>query len=415
MRLLAVAELRLREGFAARLAWLVAIAFFVGIAAAHWARGADDAARAAHADRVALWVAWGLALVVAAVVPAIGLPSDVRTGAAQTLLAAPVSRFELVLGGVLGYAAFSTLLLVAMAGASILGMQVVGVGAAQRDPVRTVVLPRLVDAGPDGTFVVESGRETATLRFVVPKSIAADDLLRVRVAPRASRIETGPDRASVAALSLHRPDAGESDATTFRFKAGAPFTAHLPLGALRPGDEAELTIRRVVGRWKLAFDERSVEIGGERRLFAGSVVVAALCAVPLLLLLAAVGSLGSARFAAPTAIVVAGTAFVLFVGRTTIVDGASYVVRAAATRKAQGDESAPPEFSSALVAAAKGALAAFSVVPRLDAFDRTDDLVERRAPSIADVARSAAEGLPATAGVVIAAWLLFRRREIQPG
>ena len=59
----------------------------------------------------------------------------------------------------------------------------------------------------------------------------------------------------------------------------------------------------------------SVEIGGARQLYSLGLLPASLCAVPLLLLLAAVGSLGAARFGAPTAIVFAAFLFLLFVGR----------------------------------------------------------------------------------------------------
>jgi hypothetical protein len=67
------------------------------------------------------------------------------------------------------------------------------------------------------------------------------------------------------------------------------------------------------------------------------------------------------------------------------------------------------------VALAKGAIAALSVVPRMDAFDLTDELVERRAPTAEDVGRAAAQGLPAAALLTAAAWILLRRREIAPG
>jgi hypothetical protein len=348
-------------------------------------------------------------------VPALGLPSDIRTGAAQTLFASPVSRFEIVLGGVLGYGALSSLLLVAMAGASVLGMQAAGVGPAQRDPVRPVTAARIVDPNSGDAFLVDATATTAVFRFRVPAGLLSGEPLRVRLAPHAPRIETGTDRSTVAALSVHRPDEAESNATQIEFKAGVAFTAHLPLGALRPGDEAELTFRRASGFWKLLFAPGSVEIGGARRLFAWSVLTASLCAAPLLLLLAAVGTLAASRFAAPTAIVSATAVFLLFVGRGFIVDGANYIVSAAAAHRAHAADGAPAEFSATRVALAKGAIAAFELVPHFDAFDRTDELVERRAPTADDVGRAVFEGLPATLLLTAAGWLLLRRREIQPG
>src|SRR6185369_2706579 len=120
---------------------------------------------------------------------------------------------------------------------------------------------------------------------------------------------------------------------------------------------------------------------------------AALCAAPLLFLLAAVGSFAAARFAAPTAVLVAATAFVLFAGRGLVLDGARYIVHAAESPRSTDahDHDAPPEFSSGRVALAKAAVAAFSVVPRLETFDRTDDLVLRRATTWGDLGRAALE------------------------
>jgi hypothetical protein len=420
-RLLAVAELRFKEGVAARLAWLVPLAFAVGVGTALWAQGPDPAGRTAIADRVVLWTAWGFAFVVAAVVPALGLPADVRTGSAQTLLSAPVSRLEVVLGGTLGYGALSTVLLVAMAGASSLGMQVAGLGAAQRDPVRPVVAAEIEGAAADGGFTLNAAAPVAKFRFRVPEGLAAGDSLRVRFSPR-SRLETTFELATTAFVSAHRSGGDESDGCRVAFKAGMAFTAHLPLGSLGAGDDAELTLRRTSGGRALVFAPGSVEVGGARRLWSLALVEAALCAAPMLLVLAGVGSLAAARFGAPTAVVF--TAFVLMVlaGRSVIVDGAQFVVDAAhdpsiVEHHSHGGHvaAADSDVTPARVAAAKAALALFEVLPRIGTFDRTDLLVERRAPAAADVGRAAAEGLPALAFVTLAGWLLFRRREIVPG
>jgi len=420
-RLLAIAELRLREGVAARLAWLVALAFAVGVGAALWAHGPDPAARAAIADRVVLWTAWGLAFVVAAVVPALGLPADIRTGAAQTLVSSPASRLEIVLGGTLGHGAFSSLLLVAMATASTLGMQVAGLGAAQRDPVRPVAAAQIDGAAKDGTFTLDKTAPVATFRFHVPAGLGDGDTLRVRFAPR-SRLETTYELATTVFVSAHRPGGDAADGRSVAFKAGAAFTAHLPLGDLHAGDEAEVTLRRTSGGRALIFAPGSVEVGGARRLYSLALVTASLCAVPLLFLLAAVGSLGAARFGAPTAVVFAVFVLLVFAGRSVIVDGAQFIVDAAAdpslVDKHEHEGHAPAgdaDITPARVAIAKAALAAFGVLPRIETFDRTDLLIERRAPAGVDVGLAAAEGLPAMALLTLAGWLLFRRREIVPG
>ncbi len=422
-RLLAIADLRIREGMAARLPWLVLGAFALGVGAAAWAQGPDAAARVALADRIVLWTTWGLAFVVAAILPALGLPSDVRNGSAQTLLSSPASRFEVLAGGTLGYGVLASLLLVAMAGAATLGMQVGGLGAAQREAMRPEALAEVVPNRDDGTFVVTSAAPTATFRCTIPAGMAPGDRLRVRFDPEV-RIETGPDRVSEAEVSVGRP--GRRDGTEVRvgFKASNEFTALLPVGDLAPGAPAEITLRRTSGRWSLVFGEGSVGVGGAPRLYAGSLVVAALCAAPMLLMLAAIGALGASRFGAPTAVILASFLFVVFVGRNLVVDGAKFIVEAAAdpsyVHPDEGgghdhDHGPASLITPARVAVAKGALAVFSVLPRYDTFDRTDALVARRAPDLGDVGRAAGEGLPAAAVLTVLGWLLLRRREIVPG
>lgn len=420
-RLLAIAELRIREGMAARLAWLVAGAFAVGIAAAAWAQGADAAARTALADRIVLWTVWGLAFVVAAIVPALGLPSDVRTGSAQTLFSSPASRFEVLAGGTLGYGALASLLLVAMAGAATLGMQVAGLGAAQRESMRREFAAEVVANREDGTAVVDATSSTVTFRCTIPADLAPGDRLRVRFEPRA-HFDTGFDRAGEALVSVARPGGRAGNDVRVPYKATTSFMAKLPLGDLAAGDAAEITLRRTSGRWALVFHPDSVAVAGAPRLYAGSLLVAAICAAPLLLMLASVGALGASRFGAPTAVILAAFLFVMFVGRNMVVDGAKYIVDAAADptlaheEDEHGHEHGPSaDITPARVAVAKGALAVFAMLPRYDTFDRTDELVARRAPALPDIGRAAGEGLPAAAVLTIAGWLLLRRREIVPG
>ena len=82
-----------------------------------------------------------------------------------------------------------------------------------------------------------------------------------------------------------------------------------------------------------------------------------------------------------------------------------------------GEEHEPPpaQITPARLALAKGVIAVFGVLPRYDTFDRTDALIERRAPSLTDAGHAAIEGLPAVAMLTLAGWLLLRRRELSPG
>jgi hypothetical protein len=422
-RLLAIADLRMREGTAARLLWLVLAAFAVGVAAAAWAQGPDAEARVALADRIVLWTTWGIAFAVAAIVPALGLPADVRTGTAQTLLASPASRLEVIAGGTLGYGAFASLLLVAMAGAATLGMQLGGLGGAQREAVRPETFADVVANREGGVALIDASSPAATFRCTIPAGLAPQDRLRVRFAPE-ERMETGFDRTTEALVSVARPGGPPGTDVRVAFKATTDFNVLLPRGTLAPGDAAEITLRRTKGRWAFTFSPGSVAVGGAPQLYASSLVVAALCAAPLLFMLASIGAVGASRFGAPTAVILASFLFVVFVGGNLVVDGARFIVDAAADRSFVHQDDGhghdhghgPGELiTPGRVAAAKAVLTVFAALPRYDTFDRTDALVARRAPGWADIGRAAAEGLPAAAVLTLAGWLMLRRREIVPG
>ena len=166
--LVAIAELRLREGIARRLAWLVPIGFLAGLAAAAWVPGVDLAARAAAADRAAFTVVLALGLLAAVVPAAAGLPHELRTGAVDGLLGAPLSRLAFLAGGVLGQGALATLLVVGAAGAATLGLEAGGLGAAARDPLRTFTA-----VGPDGEVLVTRDAGAATIALDVPAGVLA--------------------------------------------------------------------------------------------------------------------------------------------------------------------------------------------------------------------------------------------------
>ena len=110
-QVLALATLRFRECVAGRLVWLVALVFAACVGVGLWATAPGEAARSAQADRAMLALVGSLAVLAAAVPAAMGFPGDVRTGAAQPLLTAPVSRLAVAVGEPLGYAAFAALLI----------------------------------------------------------------------------------------------------------------------------------------------------------------------------------------------------------------------------------------------------------------------------------------------------------------
>lgn len=423
-RLIAVAELRLREAASARLAALAPLAFLAGLAAAAWVPGSSDAARASSADLVILSAALGTALLVVVVLGASSFAEDVRTGRALTLLATPVSRLEVVLGGIAGHAVFGFLLALALAGGGLLGLEAGGLGTRARDGVRPAVAAEVAGRGPDGFAVLSESSPSVGVRFRVPPGLAPGEPIRFRLAPR-GRVETRLDQDGTLAAAVHRPGESPRSWATVAYKAGVAFDVDAPAGDLRGGESAELTLVRRSGGWSLRFGDGSVEVAGPRRLFTGEVLLAIAAAAPLLLAAAAGGAAASARLGAATAIALAAFVVLVGSGRDVIEDAAAYVVARAEAQAAEAAEhdghghdheghEHEVRVTAVQTALARSTLAAFRVVPDLSRSWRVDDVAAGRAARASDFGPAAARAILPCAGAALLAWVLLRRRELVP-
>lgn len=421
-RLLAVAELRLREASAARLVALVPLAFLGGIAIARWAPGTDPADRAAAADRVVLACAGGTAILVVLLLAATAFAEDVRRGRALALLATPVSRAEVAVGGIVAHAAFGLLLALALAAAGILGLDAAGLGSRARRAVRPMAPAEVLGRGEDGVAVLSRASPSVVCRFRVPEGREPGEPIRARLAARA-RVESGFDEAGVLLAAVHREGEAPGNPRRVEYKATVAFETELPAGDLVAGEEALLTLVRESGAWSLRFGERSVEIGGARRLFAAEAALAVAGLLPLLVLSAALGAAASARLGATTAIGVVSFLLLVGSGRDVIDDAARYVVaRAEAQAETTGghdhaghDHGHDAEVTPLQVALARTALGVLGTVPDLASAWRLDEVAAGRAVRREDLAGGASRAAGPCAVAALAAWLLLRRRELTPG
>ena len=158
---------------------------------------------------------------------------------------------------------------------------------------------------------------------------------------------------------------------------------------------------------------------------------ASLCLLPLLAMAAAAGAAASARLGAGASMALVLFLLLLVAGRDVIVDGAAFVVDQAelAASIAQDPGHGEPghdhaaheahghlvDVTPAQVALARGALVAMEAVPDATTFWRFGDLAAARAVTPRDVGRALTAGLVPCAGLLLASWLLLRRRELQPG
>ena len=418
---LAVAELRLRGATAARLPWIVPLAFAAGIAIAGWAPGTDAHARAAAADDLALSAATAAALVVVLILSATTFAEEIRTAVAQTILATPLSRPALVAGGALGHAAFGGLLCLALALAAMLGLDAGGVGARARAAVRPTTDVTLADTGADGVAVISRETPEITGRFVVPAGLRANDELRFHLAPR-GQVESEWSPGGVLAISVGPPGI-PGPAYRVHYKAGVAFQAAVPAGDLPSGLDAEVRLRRIEGGWKLRFAPGSVEIGGAPESFVANVVLAVLCVLPLLAMAAAAGTTASARLGAAASSALVLFLLLLFAGRDVIIDSARFVVEEgeaqAADAAGDGHDAHAGhahehfiEVSPLQVGLARGALVGLRAVPDAGAFWRFGDLANGRAVTVSDLGESARAGFLPTVLLIGASWFLLRKREL---
>jgi hypothetical protein len=423
----AVAGLRVRQGIAARLGWIVALGFLVGLGAAVSAPGADEAARAATADRMALGAVGALAVLAALVAAATTIPAEIRDGSADRLLASPVSRAAVVVGGVLGHGALATMVLVGGLGAALLGLEAGGLGAGARAPVRA-----FLPGNPGRALDVLRETGSAQVALDVPDAHVPADELVLRLSPRAVNEGGELERITRVPLTLGQPG-GEELTLEAGWAPGREIVARFPAAGLQPGRPVHLTIHRPAGTWGLHVPAGAIEVGGAPQLFMLTSLKAALCLAPLLFLFAAAGGLGAARFNAPTALGIGFFVLVVFTGQDVLREGAAYVIRAAETAReaaAEAQESddghdhgdhdhgehdhAPAEVSGLQESLAHATLAGLDLLPPLDAFDRTDDVLAGRDVPARDGGRAALLVLPGLGLLLAGSWLLLARRDLLP-
>ena len=412
----AVAQMRFRAGVAGRLPWLIVLAFLTALTTPWWVGAPTVVEAAAQADRAVLTLVVALAVLVAAVPAAIGLPFDIRRGSANSVLSAPVSRFQVVLGEVLGSGTLACVIALGMAGAGLSGLEFVGFGAAVREPARAyVVVPTSADGAP-----VELSRtsDTVALPFEVPEGLDAEGTLRVRIKPRLIHQSGGYPFSDSCQVGVARPGQAASSVRA-EFGLNVPFTVDVPLGDLGAGEAAELTVSGGQGAWKLRLMD--VQIAGPPRRFTLDVMLAMACLAPLLFIASAVALVGAVRFGAPTAAGLVLAVVLLFGAQDILELSARYVVETAADMELAhaghdhaGHDHGPVAVTTTQIALARATLGVLSVSPRLTTFDRTDALVARRAGSLDDVRRSLLAAVLPLSAFLIAAWLLFRRREMIP-
>ncbi len=420
-RILALARLRLHESRSARLGLLVPAGFVLGLGAALWAPGGSDAARAAIADRSALLLVAALGVLAAAVPTALGFPADVRSGVADGVLATPTRRLAVVVGGTLGYGLFASLILVGALGAAVLGLEAGGLGGGARAPSwRFAPIGQADDAAQ---LTLDSA--THRVVFAVPDLSIASGEIVARLDPKPIYEGGTFERTSECRIALGRPRESSRTATTVQFTPGRPFIARLPADDLESGELVHLTIHRPSGSWGLALAPGSIQVATKRELFVSSALKAALCLVPLLFLVAAGAGVGSVRFGAPTALGLALFLVAALAGQDIVRDAATFVVRTAETQAAAAvgheghdhaghDHAGQVELSPIQVGLARGALHVLDLLPPLDAFDRSSDLADGQAVSLARVPVAARAALPGLVVLLLVGWGLLARRDVLP-
>ncbi len=425
---LAIAGLRIREGLAARLPLLVVLAFLAGVGAAVWAPGGDAAARAATADRAAFGLAFAVALLVAVVLPGLGFPADLKRRRAFTLLAAPVSRFSVVLGGALGYGAVASALLLASAVCATLGLA--AGGAPSRGEIRGFATAQLITTSEDGAKLDREHPE-ASFRVPLPDGSADGDTLPVRLRVSAAFQAGEPwSRTTGVALTLVRDGEMLPVADEVIFHPVDVARTELTLPTMPPRSELELRVRRLPRGWQLTLPPDALSLGQAPEPFAWNVIKAALCAAPLLFLAGAAAQCGAVRFGAPTALGLAMTLLLVFAGQDVLREAAGAIERSAEAaaemareREAhaghghavEGDGHAHDvEVGTHHVALARGVRLLLGALPAPGPFDRSDDLVQRVAIPAGAIGHSASIALLPFVGLVGLGWILVRRRELIP-
>lgn len=403
----AVGRLRIHQGVAGRLPWLLAPAFLVGLAAAWWAPGVDDSQRALAGDRIGLGVVWGLAMLLASVPAALSFPLDVRSGRAIGWLGAPLPRWALVLGGAFGHAGLASVLAVGLAAAATLGLDAGGLGAQAREPLR-----RYVTAERVGEADLATAEQPVAFAARLPAASRSEPIvLRARPEPRLLG-DSLPARAK-AVVAVQPEGLDDWTETEVEFVRGAEFVAELPRRGLRTGTRVRIEVRSGDDDWGLSFERRGLEVGGGARPFLPSLFVAVLCAAPLLLLLSAAATCGAVRFGAPTAILLTTSFLLLLAGRDFFLDAVTHVQWTVEQQRLRGPEEVPDSLRvtplQVGMATAVGGL--YELLPAPEHFLVGERLLERRTVEWRQVGESAVRAAPLFVGFVLVGWGLLATRE----
>jgi hypothetical protein len=118
-RIWALARLSFKEAIRRKVLW-VFLALLVVLLFSSWFIQSKSEDQVRTYVQIVSFSMSALLLLVAALLAAFGIPTDMRSQTIHTILTKPVERFEVVLGRFLGYMALMTLVLIAVSGVSLL-------------------------------------------------------------------------------------------------------------------------------------------------------------------------------------------------------------------------------------------------------------------------------------------------------
>lgn len=402
----AVLRLRVSQGVRAGLPWLIVPAFLLGLVVAWWAPGATPEARAMAADRALPVALIAMGMLLAAIPSALSFPLDLNRGSAIGWLTAPVPRWALVVGGALGHWMLAIAVLFGMGGAALLGLELGGLGARAREPLRTYHAAECVSAER-----VATRDRPVQFEVVLPVDAPrAPIVVRGRPEPRLVGESFPP--LSTAVVAVRSRDLANVSEAVVEFQRGADFVARVDRMSMLPGIPVVIEVSSGDPDWELGFERGGVEVGGLPEPFLPSFLLTLLAASPLLLLVSAASTCGAVRFGAPTAVALATTLLVMLGARGLLLDAAAHIewgARAQQEDAARGIETRRVTAAQETLAMAVRGL--YGVVPDPDRFLAGDRLVARRTVG-SDFAGDAVLGaLPLTSVLLLAGWGLLATRE----
>ena len=422
--LLAVARLRMQQAVAAR-AWVVVPAgLLVGLAAARLVPGADLAARAALADRATIAAALVLVCVVIGCLAATQTGHDMSSGTARGLFTAPVPRALVHVAGTLGLGVLGAVLLLATVAAGIVGLELGGLGAGAREPLRA-----FEDVVPSGGARAVSSQPVATFPIALSPADVARGSLVVSMRPTVV-LDPGPiQRRERTRMTLRGPGGVTSDVVDVEFAPGVAVVARLATERAVPGP-ATLEVARPQRGGGLLFRRGDLAVASGPRLFATNAFRAALVGAPLVLLVTALAAAAGARLGAPTALIVTLAVLALFAAQDVLRDALEHEPEAPAASGHQGhDHSGHAHHDghnhhdhggsagNGPVTGLRGAARALvggtlAVLPPEDAFDAAATLGSGRAVPRSALVRSVRAAWLPLALLLLAGALLLRGRDV---